>query len=103
MENREQLSFSSSAGQSYEQYIYGRYSQREIALNYFHAEVLAGFNHRKRWIVRSNAISHSTSLGFYYAMLNTARENIAGEKQIYPYCTEKTIMALLPDTASIFP
>ena len=75
------LSFSSSAGQSYEQYIYGRYSQRDITLNYFHAEILAGYQHRKRWVVRSNAISHGTSLGLYYGVLNAANESIAGEKE----------------------
>jgi hypothetical protein len=75
------LSFSSSAGQSYEQYIYGRYSQREIALKYFHVELLAGYNHRKRWVVRSNTISHSSSMGIYYGVLNGANESIAGKKE----------------------
>lgn len=75
------FSFSSGAGQSYEQFIYGRYSQREIALNYFHAEVLTGFNHSKRWVVRSHAISHTTSVGLYYGMLNAANESIAGKKE----------------------
>ncbi len=75
------LSFSSNTGQSYEQYIFGRYSQREIALNYFNAEVLAGYNHRKRWVVRSNTISHSSSLGLYYGVLNAANEIIAGKKE----------------------
>ncbi len=75
------FSFSSGAGQSYEQYIYGRYSQREIALNYFHAELRTGYHHRKRWVVRSNAISHSTSVGLYYGLLNAANESIAGKKE----------------------
>ncbi len=75
------FSFSSNAGQSYQQYIYGRFSQREIILNYFHAEILAGYNHRKRWIIGSGSISHSSSAGFYYGILNAANESIAGEKE----------------------
>lgn len=74
------LSFSSSAGQSYEQYMYGQYSQRKITLNYFHAEVLAGYKHRFHGVGLSNAFFHSTSVGFYYGMLNAANESIGGEK-----------------------
>jgi hypothetical protein len=75
------FSISSSAGQSYEQYIYGRFSQREITLRYFQAEVLAAYNHRKRWVIRSNTMSHSTYMGLYYSVLNAAHESIAGEKE----------------------
>lgn len=75
------LSFSSNTGQNYEQYIYGRYSQRSISLNYFHGEVLTNYQHRYRWVIRSQAISHSTAFGLYYARLNTATETIAGVKQ----------------------
>ncbi len=73
------LSFSSRSGQNYEQYIFGRYSQREISLNYFHAEILAAYKHRNRWLIHS--VSHSTSLGLYYGLLNSASETIAGMKE----------------------
>jgi hypothetical protein len=75
------MSFSSNAGQRYEQFIFGRYSQRSIALNYFHGEVLAGYRHNQRWVVRTRTIFHSTTLGFYYGRLNAASETIAGERE----------------------
>ncbi len=75
------LSFSSNTGQTYDQYIFGRYSQREIALNYFQAEALANYKHPTRWVFRSHPISHSSSAGFYYGVLNSASEIIAGEKE----------------------
>ncbi len=75
------ISFSSNAGQRYEQFVFGRYSQRSIALNYLHGELIAGYRHNKKWLLQNQAVYHSTALGFYYGRLNAAIETIAGEKE----------------------
>ncbi|MFO7977332.1 MAG: hypothetical protein R6U64_01620 [Bacteroidales bacterium] len=75
------LSFSSNTGQSYQQYLYGRYDQKDIVLNYFHAELSAVHKSKKRWFVGSYIIGHSTTLGVYVASLNSATEKIGGIKE----------------------
>lgn len=74
------VSFSSNVAQSYEQYIYGRFSRKDISLNYFHGEVLANVISRRSWMLGQNSIRLNSTLGMYVASLNNATEAIAGEK-----------------------
>ena len=74
------VSFSSDVAQSYQQYIYGRFSRKDISLNYFHGEVLANIISRRSWMLGQNTIRLSSTLGMYIASLNNATEVIAGEK-----------------------
>lgn len=72
------LSFSSNIGQSYMQYIYGRFSRKDINLNYIHGEVLGNYLGR-RWAIGQNTVRLNTTFGFYFAGLNNAYEAIDGE------------------------
>lgn len=73
------LSFSSNIGQSYMQYIYGRFSRKDINLNYIHGEVLGNYLGRS-WAIGQNTVRLNTTLGFYFAGLNNAYEAIDGER-----------------------
>jgi len=73
------VSFSSDVAQSYKQFIYGRFSRKDISLNYFHGEVLANIISRRSWMLGQNTIRLNTTLGMYIATLNNATEVIAGE------------------------
>jgi len=74
------VSFSSDVAQSYQQYIYGRFSRKDISLNYFQGEVLANIISRRSWMLWQNTIRLNSTLGMYIATLNSAKEVIAGEE-----------------------
>lgn len=77
-----QAGFSASTDvvQSYKQYIYGRFAQKDISLNYLHAELLVNLRGKHSWILGPHNITLSSSVGFYVAGLNYASESIMGEK-----------------------
>jgi len=75
------LSLSSNTGQSYQQFIYGRFSQRDIELNYMHIDLAATHRHRNTSVIGPLQFGHTTSLGMYFASLNHAHETIAGLKE----------------------
>lgn len=75
------LSLSSNTGQSYQQFIYGRFSHRDIELNYMHIDLAATHRHRNTSLIGPLQFGHRTSLGMYFASLNHAHETIAGIKQ----------------------
>ncbi len=74
------FSASTNVGQSYQQYIYGRFANKDISLNYLHAELLANFRGKRSWMLGPHHIKLSSSFGFYVAGLNYASESIMGEK-----------------------
>jgi len=74
------FSFSSNVGQSYYQYIHGRFSHKEISLNYIHGEILANYLSKRSWMLGQNTIRLNSTLGFYFAGLNNAFESIEGER-----------------------
>ncbi|MBW6497992.1 MAG: PorT family protein [Bacteroidales bacterium] len=73
--------FSSRTGQSYQQFIYGRFTQKEIALNYMQLELLGSRMAKKSFAYNSTVIQPRTSAGIYLAGLNTASETIGGERE----------------------
>jgi hypothetical protein len=79
--------FSSKTGQSYNQFIYGRFTQKEIALNYMQIELHASRKSKRTFNNNSKVIQPRTSVGIYLAKLNSASETIAGEREkvIYRY------------------
>ncbi|HSV88167.1 MAG TPA: outer membrane beta-barrel protein, partial [Bacteroidales bacterium] len=74
------LSFSSNVGQSYYQYIHGRFSRKDISLNYIHGEIMANYLSRRSWVVLQNTLRLNSTIGFYLAGLNNAFESIEGER-----------------------
>ncbi|MBN1989755.1 MAG: outer membrane beta-barrel protein [Bacteroidales bacterium] len=74
------LFFKSRTGQSYKEYIYGRYSSKDIALYYTQVELVAKYSSTKRWL-KSNSYGFTTSLGMFYSNLTSASETIAGESK----------------------
>jgi len=73
--------FSSRTGQSYNQFIYGRFTQKEIALNYMQFELLGSRVGKRSLAYNSKVIQPRTSAGIYLAKLNTASETIGGERE----------------------
>lgn len=74
------LFFKSRTGQSYKEYIYGRYSSKDIALYYTQVELVAKYSSSKRWL-KSNSYGFTSSLGMFYSNLTSASETIAGESK----------------------
>ncbi len=73
--------FSSRTGQSYNQFIYGRFTQKEIALNYMQFELLGSRVGKRPLAYNLKLIQPRTSAGIYLAKLNTASETIGGERE----------------------
>lgn len=73
--------FSSRTGQSYNQFIYGRFTQKEIALNYMQFELMGSRVGRRSLAYNSKVIQPRISAGIYLAKLNTASETIGGERE----------------------
>jgi len=74
------FSSSSTVGQSFYQYIHGRFSRREIALNYIQGEILANYMSKRSWILGQNTIRLNSTIGLYFSGLNNAFESIEGER-----------------------
>lgn len=72
--------FFSRTGQSYDQFIYGRFTQKDIALNYMQFELLGSRIGKRPLTYDSKVIQLRTSAGIYLAKLNTASETIGGER-----------------------
>ena len=70
----------SRTGQSYKEYLYGRYSDKDITLYYTQFEMLAKYSSSKHWF-NLNTFSLTSSLGFYFSNLSTASETIAGKSR----------------------
>ncbi len=74
------LFFSSSTGQTYRQYIHGKYTQRSITLNYLQWELMASHTTGKQAFQNSNTVSLKSSLGLYASAMNSATETIENER-----------------------
>jgi len=74
------FSFSSNVGQSYYQFIHGRFSRKDIALNYIHGEILANYLSKRSWMLGQNTLRLNSTIGLYFAGLNNAFETIEGER-----------------------
>ena len=70
----------SQTGQSYKEYLYGHYCDKDISLQYTQLELLAKYNYSKIDL-KSSTYRLSITLGFYLSTLTSASETIAGEKQ----------------------
>jgi len=76
--------FKSKTGQSYQEYLYGRYSNKNISLYYTQIEVSAKYFGKERWI-KSSYFNFNSTIGFYFSNLNSASETIAGERKSVNY------------------
>ncbi len=72
------LFLSSATGQNYQQYINGKYTERNISLRYFQGEILAGYASGVRYRAGSQPLQLKTVGGFYISRLNSATEIING-------------------------
>ncbi len=61
----------SKTGQSYKKYLYGRFIDKDITLNYTQLEISAKYISTKHWI-RSDAFYFTNSFGLYYSKLNSS-------------------------------
>lgn len=68
--------FKSRTGQSYKKYLYGRYINKDISLNYTQVELSAKYISSKRWI-KSTAFNFTNAFGLYYSTLNSVFESSA--------------------------
>ncbi|KAB2871215.1 MAG: PorT family protein [Bacteroidales bacterium] len=76
--------FKSKTGQSYQEYLYGRYSNKNISLYYTQIEVSAKYVGKERWI-KSSYFNFTSTIGLYFSNLNSASETIAGERKSVNY------------------
>lgn len=76
--------FKSKTGQSYQEYLYGRYSNKNISLYYTQIEASAKYIGKERWI-KSSYFNFTSTIGFYFSNLNSASETIAGERKLVNY------------------
>ncbi|MFN2396830.1 MAG: hypothetical protein ABR597_14215 [Bacteroidales bacterium] len=74
------LFLSSSTGQTYRQYIHGRYTQRSISLNYLQWEFMASHTTGNRILQNANPFSLKSLLGFYVSAMNSATEIIENDQ-----------------------
>lgn len=70
------LFLSSSTGQAYRQYIHGKYTHRNISLNYLQWELMGSHTTGNQLFRNSNAVSLKSVLGVYASTMNTATEVI---------------------------
>jgi hypothetical protein len=73
--------FASVTGQLYHQYIHGKYTERNISLQYFQTEFLASYTGRTRLFRQTNPLKLKSMLGVYSSRLYSARETIGSQNR----------------------
>ena len=74
------LFFSSSTGQTYRQYIHGKYTHRSISLNYLQWEIMASHTTGNRLFQNTGSVRLKSMLGFYTSLMNSATEIIEKDR-----------------------
>ena len=70
------LFLSSATGQTYRQYIHGKYTHRSISLNYLQWEIMASHTTGNRIFENPGSVRLKSMLGFYTSVMNSATEII---------------------------
>jgi len=73
------LFFSSSTGQTYRQYIHGKFTHRSISLNYLQWEFMASHTTGNRMFQNTGSVRLKNMLGFYTSIMNSATEVIEND------------------------
>ncbi|TVQ85794.1 MAG: PorT family protein [Bacteroidetes bacterium] len=74
------LFLSSSTGQTYRQYIHGKYTHRSISLNYLQFELMASHTTGNRLFRNTGSVRLKSMLGFYASLMNSATEIIENDQ-----------------------
>lgn len=74
------LFFSSSTGQTYRQYIHGKFTHRSISLNYLQWEFMASHTTGNRMFQNTGTVRLKSMLGFYTSVMNSATEIIENDQ-----------------------
>jgi hypothetical protein len=74
------LFFSSSTGQTYRQYIHGKYTHRSISLNYLQFELMASHTTGNRLFQNTGSVRLKSMLGLYTSVMNSATEIIENDQ-----------------------
>jgi hypothetical protein len=72
--------FSSSTGQTYRQYIHGKFTHRSISLNYLQWELMASHTTGNRIYQNTGSLRLKSMLGFYASVMNSATEIIENDQ-----------------------
>ncbi len=72
--------FASVTGQLYNQYIHGKYTERNISLRYFQTELLASYTGKTFLFRQSNPMRLKSMAGIYSSRLYNARETIGNQQ-----------------------
>ena len=72
--------FSSSTGQTYRQYIHGKFTHRSISLNYLQWELMASHTTGNRLFQNTGSVRLKSMLGFYTSIMNSATEVIENDQ-----------------------
>ena len=74
------LFLSSSTGQTYRQYIHGKFTHRSISLNYLQWELMASHTTGNRLFQNTGSVRLKSMLGFYTSIMNSATEVIENDQ-----------------------